>query len=335
MAHTGALSIPKAGIEYYIYHAFFRNGYYGVIIFFTISGYLITSKIIDGGLDFRNLSITNFYIKRVARIIPMLLLTLAILAMLDLVWDEKFGIHPPYSISEMIFWALTFQYNNYHLKYGSPILPWGVLWSLSIEEMFYLFYPQACKLMSSKARVSGLLILIILVSYISASNGASPNSLTACAGQLAVGCLTALYAKAKIARWMLKKLRATLIVAACAAVLYLNGVTDNTIWFPPILSVATGVLLVVAANTIETSEKPPFVNRVLAAIGQVSYEIYLIHGIFIISISQSWINSLSELTVLLFIALLLYTVYVVSFLLNTFYTAPIARVITTNLLARR
>lgn len=335
MAHMGTLSIPKTGIGYYIHHAFFRNGYYGVIIFFTISGYLITSKLIDSRFDFRNISITNFYIKRIARIIPMLLLTLATLTILDLVWDERFGIHQPFSISEMIFWALTFQYNNYHLKHGSPILPWGVLWSLSIEEMFYLCYPQVCKLMRRKARVSGFLVLIIGASYISGSNGASPNSLSACAGQIAVGCLTALHAKDKFAWWMLSKIRTPLIVVACAAILCLNVFTDNTTWVPLSLSLATGVLLVVAANTLESTEKPAFVNRIVAAIGQVSYEIYLTHGIFIMAISQRWINSLSESMVLLFIALLLVAVYVVSFMLNTFYSTSIARAITTKLLTHR
>lgn len=332
MAHMGTLSIPKTGVGYYIHHAFFRNGYYGVIIFFTISGYLITSKLIGSRFDFRNISIINFYIKRVARIMPMLLLTLAILTILDIVWDERFGIYPPFSITEMIFWALTFQYNNYHIEHGSPILPWGVLWSLSIEEMFYLCYPLICMIMRRKARVSGFLVLIIVASYISASNGASPNSLSACAGQIALGCLTALHAKGKFAWWMLSKIRTPLIAVACAAILCLNVFTDNTTWVPLSLSLATGVLLVVAANTLEATQKPPFLNRFIAAIGQVSYEMYLTHGIFIMAISQRWVNSLSESMVIVFIALLFVAVYIVSFSLSRFYSTFIARAITTKFL---
>ena len=62
---------------YFFGHLFFAGGYYGVDIFFVISGYLITSKIFYDLKD-KNFSFSSFYIKRARRILPALFFTLLI-----------------------------------------------------------------------------------------------------------------------------------------------------------------------------------------------------------------------------------------------------------------
>ena len=107
-------------------------GGHGVEIFFVLSGFLITGKLLEDG------SLGKFYLKRVFRILPILFAYLATMAALG------FGLHwiPLYSreITASLFFV-----RNYCLFPTMTIngAGWftGHLWSLSIEEQFYLIWP--------------------------------------------------------------------------------------------------------------------------------------------------------------------------------------------------
>ena len=115
-----------------------RGGFLGVDIFFVISGYIISKRIL--GKSYKN--IRDFYIKRMKRILPSLLLTIMIIA---------FGmvILKDYFFTSYIKYILTFTLNlvflrdqsSYNFSGVSTYSPITHLWSLSIEEQFYLLAP--------------------------------------------------------------------------------------------------------------------------------------------------------------------------------------------------
>jgi peptidoglycan/LPS O-acetylase OafA/YrhL len=130
-------------------HALVRNGNYGVTLFFAISGFLITS---NARFRWRNLSAIDasvFYRLRIARIMPCLVLLLVVVNMLAAMGLTIFQNHPedgpPVSFwlvdcASLMFWmnmlmATKAGWVNYALC---------VLWSLSVEEVFYLSFPVAC-----------------------------------------------------------------------------------------------------------------------------------------------------------------------------------------------
>ena len=133
-------------ISVLIYHlnsSFFPNGYLGVDLFFVISGYVITRSIIK---DLQNgkFNFLNFYIKRARRILPALLFVLLTSLLFAGIFllnaDLKRFVESLISslgfVSNFYFW-LTGGYfsSNDQLK---PLLH---LWSLSVEEQFYIFFP--------------------------------------------------------------------------------------------------------------------------------------------------------------------------------------------------
>jgi peptidoglycan/LPS O-acetylase OafA/YrhL len=129
-------------------HAGYGNimpGGLGVTIFFFLSGYLITTLLLKEHERTGQISILNFYIRRVFRLLPPLLLTLAIAYALT--WAGPL----PGGISINGFLAQLFYFANYYsifLDTGNTIPDGtGILWSLAVEEHFYIFYPAIMTLL--------------------------------------------------------------------------------------------------------------------------------------------------------------------------------------------
>jgi peptidoglycan/LPS O-acetylase OafA/YrhL len=125
-AHQG--NVFYRSPEAYLRGGLFYFGTWGVLIFFGLSGLLITKLLLEehtrtGGIDLK-----GFYIRRAFRILPPMLVYLAVVAAAGLLQSGR------------EVWSCLFFFRNY--------LPWqlggwysGHLWSLSVEEHFYLFWP--------------------------------------------------------------------------------------------------------------------------------------------------------------------------------------------------
>jgi len=123
------------------------NGYEAVFVFFVISGFLITRRAHEHWGDLRQLSIHDFYLRRAARILPCLFALLAVLALLHLAELPRYTItRPEQSLPRAIVAALGLHLNWYEGVTGYLPGSWDVLWSLSIEEVFYLGFPLLCLL---------------------------------------------------------------------------------------------------------------------------------------------------------------------------------------------
>ncbi|MCC6702305.1 MAG: acyltransferase [Fluviicola sp.] len=120
------------------------GGYYGVDVFFVISGYLITGILTKSILK-GNFSMLNFWIKRVKRLIPLLLVVI----ICTIVFSSFFLFKPTFSESLRDVFPAIFSYFNFHAyfnfgDYWGPTAENSLFlhtWSLAIEEQFYLIYP--------------------------------------------------------------------------------------------------------------------------------------------------------------------------------------------------
>ena len=118
------------------------RGYEAVFVFFVISGFLITGMSLRrwGSLD--RIGIGGFYARRFARIAPLLVTVVLVLSVLDLAGVPDYVIrHSNQSLPGAIWAALGLHLNWYEGRTNWLPGGWDVLWSLSIEEVFYLGFP--------------------------------------------------------------------------------------------------------------------------------------------------------------------------------------------------
>lgn len=140
-------------------------GHFGVLLFFALSGYLITLRLLDDFDRHGSISLRKFYTRRAFRILPPAVTYLLILALLT--W---LGV---VVCSDQSIRAALFFYVNY-IKAGT--LGWraGHFWSLSVEEHFYLIWPAllvACRVRRGWIAAALLAIAINLWRYYAGHHG--------------------------------------------------------------------------------------------------------------------------------------------------------------------
>ena len=128
----------------------FYCGTLGVRIFFVISGFIITWLLLQEVKSCGGISLKNFYIRRIARIFPAYYTYLVVVFFLD-----RAGLVDGGSSIQKILNIL------FLANYGPCEGPTGVLWSLGVEEQFYLIWPGIFILLSFfRQKTSALIILI-------------------------------------------------------------------------------------------------------------------------------------------------------------------------------
>jgi peptidoglycan/LPS O-acetylase OafA/YrhL len=270
-------------------------GWSGVDLFFVLSGFLITGILYDAkaaaGQYFR-----SFYGRRVLRIFPVyyviLLLLMFALPLIDRDARDAAG-----AVRDNFVWYAAYLTNVrpiFHSGINTEFLFAGHLWSLAVEEQFYLVWPLVVLICSRRALVAVCLIAIVtaLALRIGFELGGAGSSLPyelmpARMDTLAVGALVALAARdprdlALLSRWM-----PPAALAAAVSLAVLCGVRrdlappfDAGILTLGLSSVAIffgGVLLVVLAAAPGTAIHTIFSQRPLMALGRYSYALYLVH----------------------------------------------------------
>ncbi|HEV7607987.1 MAG TPA: acyltransferase [Steroidobacteraceae bacterium] len=267
---------------------FFWSGYYAVIAFFVISGFLITSLSLRrwGTLD--NISPPAFYRLRVARILPCLLLLLAVLSALHLAGCADFFVNPERaSLTRVLVAALTFHINWLEGTRGYLPGSWDVLWSLSVEEVFYLGFPLLCLVLRRERWVLLGMVALIVIGPVNRTmlEGREPWSEYAylsCMDGIAFGCLAAwISARTRTSRPVL---RVAMVLGVVAVALVL--VVCRTPAFDPglskvgldvtILELGVALMLYALANGVGTHALSRGTG-LIQLVGRSSYEIYLTH----------------------------------------------------------
>ena len=262
------------------------NGQCGVQIFFAISGFLITSTTIRRWGALSRVDVRDFYLLRFARIAPLFLLLVGVLSAFHLAHMKHFVISPETGgLSGALFAAFTFRVNVLEARHGYLPGSWDILWSLSVEEMFYFFFPPICRVLGR-----GKLLIVLLTGFVVCGPFARTvfahrneiwreYSYLAGMDAIALGCLTALLvSRVRFSPFVLRILPSFGIAiltfslgfstAAYAAGLARNGLLMT------ILAVGTCMSTASAAQTKWTA---PWVLRPVVKLGQRSYEIYLTH----------------------------------------------------------
>jgi peptidoglycan/LPS O-acetylase OafA/YrhL len=311
------------------------NAQFGVQIFFAVSGFLITSTTLRRWGSLARVSMRDFYLLRFARIAPLLLLLLAVLSILHLAQFNDYVVQAKTGgIGRALLAALTFHVNVLEARRGYLPGSWDILWSLSVEEMFYLFFPVMCYLFGRGKLFVVLLLAIVVLGPFGRTAFAHGNALWQEKSYLggmdaiALGCLTALFvARHRLPRAFLLAIgsvgTALLIfilgfsVRAYSWELVRNGL-DMTI-------VALGTCLVIVVVTQTQWHSPRFLAPFLL-LGQRSYEVYLTHMFVVFGFFHLYLMSGKSMKAVpaLFATVILFAVGLGE-LVARFYSEPMNR----------
>ncbi|MFZ6742319.1 acyltransferase family protein [Undibacterium sp. JH2W] len=263
------------------------NGNYGVTIFFTISGYLITSNSFKRWGSLAQINWREFYLLRIARIMPPLLLALFIIVTLGSLGVPYFdnsdnGNHLPASYFFIATGSvLTFWHNVLMQSVGYFNYCLNIYWSLSVEEVFYLCLPLLCITLRKQSWFILFCLALIVYAPIFRSQHLKNEieymyAYFACFDAIAIGCLTALLAQ-KI------ELRKT--VAICVrwfamlalATVYLRGVGGHEIEGFTLIAFFSAVFLIATKQPVQQTWAIRKGMAWLGWMGRHSYELYLFH----------------------------------------------------------
>ncbi|MGH8373302.1 MAG: acyltransferase family protein, partial [Gammaproteobacteria bacterium] len=160
LVHTGLGSL----VSHRLLISLNYNGYESVFVFFVISGFLIATNSLRRWGALWRINLRAFYARRFARIVPCLILLVCVLSVLDLLGFQDYVIrHVNQSLWRAVLAALGLHLNWYEGHTGYLPGNWDVLWSLSIEEAFYIGFPVAC-LLTRRTWVLVPLLVILAVS---------------------------------------------------------------------------------------------------------------------------------------------------------------------------
>jgi peptidoglycan/LPS O-acetylase OafA/YrhL len=321
------------------------NGQFGVQIFFAISGFLIASITLRRWNSLSSLNIKDFYLLRFARIAPLLILLLAVLSGLHFAHLKDFVVPPRTGgIVRALVAALTFHLNLLEARRGYLPASWDVLWSLSVEEMFYLFFPLLARVLSRGKLFMALLLAFAVLGPFGRRALTQGNeiwmekSYLGGMDAIALGCLTALLASR--IRFSLPVLRAFRCTGTALLVLilvfgsepFLRGI-DRLGLEETILAIGTCLIMVSAA---QTQWRSPGVLGPLLKLGRHSYEVYLTHmfvvfalfDLFVVMGKPVWVVPVLFIVTILAAALL-------GDLVARFYSEPMNRRLRTRWGERR
>jgi len=133
----------------------FRGGFLGVEVFFVVSGYLITSLLLDEQSSEAHISLSRFWLRRARRLLPALfVLLLAALALSLTVAPDSLAGTRSDSVAALLYvsnWWQVVHHHSYFMDIDRPPLLLH-LWSLAVEEQFYLVWPLAVALIGRNAQ---------------------------------------------------------------------------------------------------------------------------------------------------------------------------------------
>jgi len=271
-----------------------RSGFVGVDIFFVISGYLITG-IIAGNLDSGSFSIRGFYSRRIRRIFPALILVLTATLLLGalVLFPGEYGQLGWHTIMAGLFssnlqlWSETGYFDP-----AAEVKPLLHLWSLGIEEQFYLFWPLLLLAVTRwKSSRAWLVVALALASFafymgIYPTHGSAAFYLPFTRfWELLIGAFLALAPSRLVEIRPLAGLIASFShlarllpeLAGAVGALLIGLSLFHFIQGARLLAPTLGAALLIAAGPKAWINRHVLANRVAVYIGLISYPLYLWH----------------------------------------------------------
>lgn len=281
-----------AVIPVILFHAgfsHFSGGFVGVDVFFVISGYLITTIILDE-LDKGKFSIVNFYERRARRILPALFLVMVVCLPFAWFWlvpqDLKEFSQSLVAVSTFVSNVLFWRQSGY-FDAAAELKPLLHTWSLAVEEQFYVFFPLFLMIVWRFGKKWILVVLafvslfsLVLVHYAaSISPAAAFFLLPTRAWELSIGCFVAFYLKRNSNDDVSKIGSQPLSLIGLLLILFSIFVYDKETPFPSLYALAptVGTALIILFATQKTYVGELLGTKSFVGVGLVSYSAYLWH----------------------------------------------------------
>lgn len=257
------------------------SGGTGVQIFFTLSGFLITSILLKELKEYNSIHFRFFFIRRFLRLLPPLIVLYIVIFVLMLngsINDSGYGI----------IFSFFYIYNFIPNKFYTSEL--GHTWSLSVEEQYYFVWPFVIHFVRERKKLFLIIFAVVAVSFlsyyiyphISFTGRFKPTRwFIPAVSSIIIGSFFGIIAFQMNPKWKeLKHNNRNLLIAGI--VLYLFPL------YTPILQLivvfqAVGISLILMWISLNQESKLTTLldNKVLSYIGKLSYGLYVYHGIFI------------------------------------------------------
>jgi peptidoglycan/LPS O-acetylase OafA/YrhL len=252
------------GTHSLLFHFFFLHSDLGVRVFFIISGFLITSLLLREREKTSRISLRLFYVRRTLRILPPFVLFVAVVAIFIRVPAGNW------------IYALTYTMNF------DPHPPWvlGHLWSLSVEEQFYLLWPLVMRFArpSVWTVVATVSIFAGIVTHaLRLIDPALHYAFPLVCGPIAMGCLVALHAPA--IRRFVSAIPGFLFLIAVPVVLLLDTLDSGKLLANSLVTLCVARVVFVPLPALNVAP--------LIMLGKLSYSLYLFQQLFLDSMTTA------------------------------------------------
>ncbi|GAB0330894.1 acyltransferase family protein [Staphylococcus pseudintermedius] len=299
-------------IIYHLNPQWLSGGFLGVDTFFVISGYLITSLLLTEYHNTGKIKLMSFWLRRVKRLIPAVLFLVMGVIVLSLIFMpteiQKVRADSIAAIFYVSNWWYIMQNVDYFEQFA--VQPLKHLWSLAIEEQFYLVFPIVLLSLLSfirrlkSIRIIFLILLVIsmiamMVLYVPNENVARVYFGTDTRIQtLLMGVLLALVwppfqLKAKVNRQMRTMIDTAGVVGLAILFICFKFVseTNSILYYGGFFLISTVTLLVIASSVHPSGYFAKFLgNKVFTFIGSRSYSLYLWHYPIIVLIHHQFVQ---------------------------------------------
>jgi len=314
-------------VLHHLHVPYFSGGYVGVDIFFVISGFLITRLILNEILSTGTFQFSRFYVRRLRRLGPALLVTLfasAIAATFLFTPDyfQSFGeslVSAVLSVSNFYFWS-----ESGYFDIQSRLKPLLHTWSLSVEEQFYLIWPIFLLFVVQKIGKHSIWFVLVAIGIVSlAANVLWVNSdldfdaestifyftpfrvFEFAIGGLAVFCAPLMSKK----RWIHEVLMLFGLLCIAFSIIFYTGRIPFPYYYALLPCVGAFCMIVSSSSRIVGAV---INNPIAVGIGLISYSLYLVHWPLIVFyeyyIFES-INSIEAIGLFVVSVLLAYLMY--------------------------
>lgn len=308
-----------------------ESGFRGVDMFFVISGFVITSSLIRRSSTGEKISPVNFLLQRIRRLYPafffVMIFSLLVLISADWMPYMERGVSQSAMAGTWYFqnfWMLNQSFSYFEPKFANPFTH---LWSLSVEEQFYILVAAGLVVLKLVKRKKSFIFIVTLTFLVFSALanlkwGEKVSPIIKFTGdlsgfllpqyrawQLLLGVLTALFVSgllptrtrpfALIPAWLYSLSYGVTIYAIAVSLILpephpgLNGAEFRVRIFATIICAATALILILGSFPKREKLKPTgsnFFTRVTIFFGDRSYSLYLIHWPFIVFIPEFFHN---------------------------------------------
>lgn len=297
-------------------YSFAQNGQHAVTFFFVLSGFLITYLLLKERKETTTISIKRFYIKRIFRIWPLYFLLVFIGLVLQPYFIQWFDIpyEMPFTLSETWGYYLFFLPGLVNFFFGNHLLE--PLWSIGVEEVFYLFWAPAVKWVKKHLLYLLLFVIGIKLFFLWLSNYANFPPVWKYLIRIhqfeamAIGGLGAYlvfhYGQKLTGSWLFKFPTQCVIYGTVGMLLFADKSLEISWWrflfdTPLVGILIKDILFIYLILGVSLAKNPliRFDGRSLSYLGQISYGIYMFHLVVltqVIPLFKGLLSGLSPIT---------------------------------------